>query len=81
MMSDEGSNSGPFAREVATKQTELRNHTDTRQLYNTICFTWDLFGLKCYNVYSDKGVYRVSIVKRPLLSTLPFLLAFYNFKK
>ena len=28
-----------------------------------------------------KGVYRVSIVKRPLLSTLPFLLAFYDFKK
>ena len=28
-----------------------------------------------------KGVYRVSIVKRSLLSTLPFLLAFYDFKK
>ena len=28
-----------------------------------------------------KGVYRVSIIKRPLLSTLPFLLAFYDFKK
>ena len=28
-----------------------------------------------------KGVYRVSIVKRPLLSTLPFLLVFYEFKK
>ena len=32
-------------------------------------------------IFHIKGVYRVSIVKRPLLSTLPFLLAFYNFKK
>ena len=28
-----------------------------------------------------KGVYRVSIVKRPLLSTLPYLVAFYDFIK
>ena len=29
-------------------------------------------------IKNQKGVYRVSIVKRPLLSTLPFLLAFYD---
>ena len=30
---------------------------------------------------NGKGVYRVSIVKRPLLSTLPYLVAFHNFIK
>ena len=37
----------------------------------------------CITIFSitDKGVYRVSIVKRPLLSTLPYLVAFYNFIK
>ena len=36
---------------------------------------------RSYSELLSKGVYRVSIVKRPLLSTLPFLLAFYDFKK
>ena len=31
--------------------------------------------------FHSKGVYRVSIVKRPLLSTLPYLFAFYDFIK
>ena len=32
-----GSNSGPHAREAATKSTELRRLTDTSDLYNTGC--------------------------------------------
>ena len=34
-----------------------------------------------FTIENPKGVYRVSVVKRPLLSTSPFLLAFYDFKK
>ena len=44
---------------------------------------WDIsdFSSETAEQNSTKGVYRVSIVKRPLLSILPFLLAFYDFKK
>ena len=47
------------------------------ELWNKICISFTNVEV-IYDCLANisKGVYRVSIVKRPLLSTLPFLLAF-----